>query len=213
MQSDYFQQLTHSLQQQGTGTPQLIVDMARFQHNLDYVAAHLPARLQPRLVVKSLACLEILQHASQSLNTQRFMLFHLPHLYEVMQHFPQADVLFGKPMPIRAVDAFYQQVMASAENIQLHLQWLVDQPARLQQYLHLAQQRQLCLNINIEIDIGLHRGGGARSCWIYANAGIDSAASTTFKTVRFDGVRCACGEITKCISCTSQSLSTLTAAI
>ncbi len=32
--------------------------------------------------------------ASQSLNTQRFMLFHLPHLYEVMQHFPQADVLF-----------------------------------------------------------------------------------------------------------------------
>ena len=48
MQSDYFQQLTHSLQQQGTGTPQLIVDMARFQHNLDYVAAHLPARLQPR---------------------------------------------------------------------------------------------------------------------------------------------------------------------
>ncbi|WP_180050479.1 alanine racemase [Acinetobacter sp. YH12211] len=159
MQSDYFQQLTHSLQQQGTGTPQLIVDMARFQHNLDYVAAHLPARLQPRLVVKSLACLEILQHASQSLNTQRFMLFHLPHLYEVMQHFPQADVLFGKPMPIRAVDAFYQQVMASAENIQLHLQWLVDQPARLQQYLHLAQQRQLCLNINLEIDIGLHRGG------------------------------------------------------
>ncbi len=30
MQSDYFQQLTHSLQQQGTGTPQLIVDIGTF---------------------------------------------------------------------------------------------------------------------------------------------------------------------------------------
>ena len=57
MQFDYFQQLTQDLQQQGTGTPQLILDLAAYQHNLDIVQSHLSAQLKPRLVVKSLASL------------------------------------------------------------------------------------------------------------------------------------------------------------
>ena len=155
MSVHYFQKLTQHLQQQGTGLPQLIVDVERFQQNLNFVAAQLPAQLQPRLVVKSLACLNLLQQASQYLNTQRFMLFHLPQIDYMVQQFPQADVLLGKPMPLRAVEHFYQQVQSS----HLNIQWLIDQPERLQQYLNLAQRFQLCLKINIEIDIGLHRGG------------------------------------------------------
>ncbi|MEB6564975.1 alanine racemase [Acinetobacter towneri] len=155
MSVHYFQKMTQHLQQQGTGLPQLIVDVERFQQNLNFVAAQLPAQLQPRLVVKSLACLNLLQQASQYLNTQRFMLFHLPQIDYMVQQFPQADVLLGKPMPLRAVEHFYQQEQSS----HLNIQWLIDQPARLQQYLNLAQRLQLCLKINIEIDIGLHRGG------------------------------------------------------
>lgn len=155
MSVHYFQKMTQHLQQQGTGLPQLIVDVERFQQNLNFVAAQLPAQLQPRLVVKSLACLNLLQQASQHLNTQRFMLFHLPQIDYIAQQFPQADVLLGKPMPLRAVEHFYQQVQSS----HLNIQWLIDQPERLQQYLNLAQRLQLCLKINIEIDIGLHRGG------------------------------------------------------
>ncbi|NWK53716.1 alanine racemase [Acinetobacter sp. SwsAc5] len=155
MSVHYFQKMTQHLQQQGTGLPQLIVDVERFQQNLNFVAAQLPAQLQPRLVVKSLACLNLLQQASQHLNTQRFMLFHLPQIDYIAQQFPQADVLLGKPMPLRAVEHFYQQVQSS----HLNIQWLIDQPERLQQYLNLAQRFQLCLKINIEIDIGLHRGG------------------------------------------------------
>ena len=155
MSVHYFQKMTQHLQQQGTGLPQLIVDVERFQQNLNFVAAQLPAQLQPRLVVKSLACLNLLQQASQYLNTQRFMLFHLPQIDYMVQQFPQADVLLGKPMPLRAVEHFYQQVQLS----HLNIQWLIDQPERLQQYLNLAQRLQLCLKINIEIDIGLHRGG------------------------------------------------------
>ena len=128
--------------------------MVRFQQNLDLVAAQLPTRLKPRLVVKSLACLTLLQHASASLDTQRFMLFHLAHINEILSHFPEADILLGKPMPVRAVHLYYLQA-AQPSNIQ----WLIDQPERLQQYLHLAQQHQQCLRINIEIDVGLHRGG------------------------------------------------------
>ena len=37
MQSNYFQQLTEDLKHQGTGTPQLILDLKTYQRNLDYV--------------------------------------------------------------------------------------------------------------------------------------------------------------------------------
>lgn len=155
MQSNYFQQLTQDLKQQGTGAPQLILDVKTYQHNLDYVQSKLSVQLKPRLVVKSLTSILLLKLASQKLNTQRFMVFHLPHIAEILQAFDQADILLGKPMPIRAVELFYQST--TQQNI--HIQWLIDDVARLQQYLQFAQQFNLSLNINIEIDVGLHRGG------------------------------------------------------
>src|SRR5690606_24030116 len=134
MQPNYFQQLTQDLKQQGTGIPQLILDIKTYQHNLDVVRSKLPTQLKPRLVVKSLASLPLLKTASEKLNTQRFMLFHLPHIAEMMQTFEQADILLGKPMPIRAVELFYQ----SKGQHEIHIQWLIDDLGRLQQYLQLA---------------------------------------------------------------------------
>jgi len=155
MQSNYFQQLTQELKRQGTGTPQLILDLKTYQRNLDYVQSKLPAKLKPRLVVKSLASIQLLKLASEKLNTQRFMVFHLPHLAEIIQAFEQADILLGKSMPIRAVELFYQ----SNGQHDIYIQWLIDDLGRLQQYLQLAQQLDISLNVNIEIDVGLHRGG------------------------------------------------------
>ena len=155
MQPNYFQQLTRDLKQQGTGTPQLVLDIKTFQDNLDVVRSKLPTQLKPRLVVKSLASMQLLKIASQKLNTQRFMLFHLPHLAEMMQAFEQADILLGKPMPIRAVELFYQ----STAQHNIYIQWLIDDLGRLQQYLEFAQRLNIRLNVNIEIDVGLHRGG------------------------------------------------------
>ena len=155
MQPNYFQQLTQYLKQQGTGTPQLILDIKTYQDNLNFVRSKLPTQLKPRLVVKSLASMQLLKLASQKLNTQRFMLFHLPHIAEIIQIFGQADILLGKPMPIRAVESFYQ---SNAQH-EIYIQWLIDDLSRLQQYLQLAQQLDISLNVNIEIDVGLHRGG------------------------------------------------------
>lgn len=155
MQFNYFQQLTQDLQQQGTGTPQLILDLAAYQHNLDIVQSHLSAQLKPRLVVKSLASLLLLKLASEKLHTRRFMLFHLSHIFSIHAAFPQTDILLGKPMPIHAVEQFYQ----AAGDRQPDIQWLIDDLGRLQQYLQLAQWFNICLNVNIEIDVGLHRGG------------------------------------------------------
>ena len=160
MQSKYFQQLTRDLQQQGTGTPQLILDLAQYQQNLEIVQAKIPAQLKPRLVVKSLASIPLLKLASEKLNTRRFMVFHLPHLLEMMRAFEQADILLGKPMPIHAVQGFYQNVPEQNKiNDQVNIQWLIDDVERLKQYLQLAQELYLSLNLNIEIDVGLHRGG------------------------------------------------------
>ena len=164
MQPNYFQQLTQDLKQQGTGTPQLILDVKTYQYNLDYVQSKLPTQLKPRLVVKSLASLPLLKLASQKLNTQRFMLFHLPHIAEIMQTFEQADILLGKPMPIRAVELFYQ----STAQHNIYIQWLIDDLGRLQQYLQLAQRLDISLNVNIEIDVGLHRGGVQNSQQFFA---------------------------------------------
>lgn len=152
----YFLQLNRVLQQVGTGMPQLIVDIQALNQNLQLVQQQLPLSLNARLVVKSLACLELLKYCSTQLNTQRFMLFHLPHVNTLFSAFPEADILFGKPMPIQALKNLE---VLELKRTQSQVQWLIDSARRLQQYLDLAVQYELCLNINIEIDVGLHRGG------------------------------------------------------
>lgn len=152
----YFQQLNTLLKHLGTGMPQLIVDIQSLKQNIHIVKKQLPQNLQPRLVVKSLACMDLLKLCSNELETQRFMLFHFSHLQPLLNAFPQADVLLGKPMPIQVLkQANIHQVQLAVHQIQ----WLIDSKQRLQQYLDFAQQQQLQLRINIEIDVGLHRGG------------------------------------------------------
>ncbi|WP_180121622.1 alanine racemase [Acinetobacter sp. YH12086] len=152
----YFQKLNSLLKQNGTGMPQLIVDVDALNHNLVITQQQMPERLHPRLVVKSLACMALLQHCAIQLQTQRFMLFHFAHLKTLFESIPQADVLFGKPMPIQALNHADKAFLQATQS---QVQWLIDSEQRLAQYLKFAEQHQLCLRINIEIDVGLHRGG------------------------------------------------------
>ncbi|WP_374296341.1 alanine racemase [Acinetobacter sp.] len=168
----YFQKLTQDLQQQGTAMPQLIVDIDALTQNIGQVVQMLARsetfnsqQLQPRLVVKSLACIELLQiivkqFQTQGLSCDRFMVFHAVHLDAILQAFPDADILLGKPMPAKVVTDFYAQFPHYRQS---NIQWLVDSTARLQQYLEITKQQSkqynLQLKVNIEIDVGLHRGG------------------------------------------------------
>ena len=153
-----FDALQHDLKQKGNGTAQLIVDLNRLDDNIAQIKTLLPTALQPRLVVKSLASIELLQYIMPRLNCNRLMVFHAPHLAQVLAQCPHADILLGKPMPIKAVEQFYQHHQAESSSIQ-SIQWLIDSAARLLQYLNLAQRIQHQLRITIEIDVGLHRGG------------------------------------------------------
>ena len=158
MLDHYFKQLNLDLKKQGIATPQLIVDAAALKQNIQHVQlrlSHAP-HLKARLVVKSLASLELLKLLSEQLNTQRFMVFHQPHIVSILENFAEANILLGKPMPAQAVHQFFDQ---HAEWSNANIQWLIDTKQRLQQYLEIAQLYALSLHVNIEIDVGLHRGG------------------------------------------------------
>lgn len=155
-----FTQLNQALQQAGHGMPALVIDQTRLDANIHYVQQQLPAYLQPRLVVKSLESLDLIHHIASKLNCQRFMIFHAAHLPLILKHFTRADVLLGKPMPVAAMQGFYTQYPQYAHhNIHSRIHWLIDSLPRLHQYLAYAMQANVILNINIEIDVGLHRGG------------------------------------------------------
>ena len=154
----FFKQLNLDLKKQGMATPQLILDEAALKQNIQHVQVRLThaQHLKPRLVVKSLACLDLLKMLSEQINTQRFMLFHQPHIIAILENFAEADILLGKPMPAQAVHHFYEQHSQWSD---AKIQWLIDTEQRLQQYLEIAQAYSICLQVNIEIDVGLHRGG------------------------------------------------------
>ncbi|WP_436860587.1 alanine racemase [Acinetobacter haemolyticus] len=158
MLDHYFKQLNLDLKKQGIATPQLIVDEAALKQNIQHVQIRLAHAqyLKARLVVKSLASLDLLKLLSAQIDTQRFMVFHQPHIVSILENFADADILLGKPMPAQVVHQFFEQYM---EWSTAKIQWLIDTKVRLQQYLEIAKKYSICLDINIEIDVGLHRGG------------------------------------------------------
>ena len=156
---EYFQALQAELHRNGPARPCLLLDLDRVDRNLDRVL-HWQRRSgkHVRLVEKSLPCPALLDHLMQRACTRRLMSFHQPFLSQDAARFADADLLLGKPMPARAAAVFYRDLRGRFDPAR-QLQWLIDTPARLQQYLELARGLDTRMRINIEIDIGLHRGG------------------------------------------------------
>lgn len=162
----YFRQLQHLLHQQGLGQPLLMVDQVRLEANIERVRRHLAAqRLPCRLVVKSLPSLPLLQQISTRLHTHRYMVFNLAMLDTLLVHHQgqPIDILFGKPQATAAIVTWLErrqhtQPLALAALL-AQIQWLVDSPARLSELDALAQRLGVQLRVNLELDVGLHRGG------------------------------------------------------
>jgi D-serine deaminase-like pyridoxal phosphate-dependent protein len=150
----YFKALNEALRSGGPGRPVIVLDRDRLRSNIEKVRAKLSAKQAFRVVAKSLPSLPLLREVMERLGTNRLMTFHEPHLRAVAAGMPDADQLLGKPMPVNAAAAFYASGAAGE-----HVQWLIDSDARLAQYQQLAKERSVKLRINVEIDVGLHRGG------------------------------------------------------
>ena len=155
---DYFQTLNSLLRKAGRGVPRLVIDLDRIDRNTDrLLELHRPESI--RIVAKSLPCPMVLQHIFSRTGQERLMVFHLPFLLQLIEHFPDADVLMGKPLPVAAMRAFYQARARNHFEDTTQLQWLVDTENRLRQVAELARETGRRISVSVELDIGLHRGG------------------------------------------------------
>lgn len=68
-------------------------------------------------------------------------------------------VLLGKPMPVSTAAWVLDQLAGLPFNAARQIEWLIDTPARATQYRELARARSLPMRLNVELDVGLHRGG------------------------------------------------------
>ncbi|WP_164898820.1 alanine racemase, partial [Mesorhizobium sp. M7A.F.Ca.MR.362.00.0.0] len=155
--STYFSTLSDALKEAGIFQPCLLLDRDRLDGNIALVKERLDPGLAVRLVDKSLACMPLLAYIAKALGSERFMTFHPPISEAVLKAFPDADLLYGKPMPIGAARA----ALVKADTDWSRVCWLIDSEERLAEYGSLAGELGIGLRIAFEIDVGLHRGGFA----------------------------------------------------
>ena len=159
----YFAQLNQALKDARIGTARILIDQDRLDHNLEVILAHIPGPEHYRIVVKSIPCVDLIRYIRGKVPTNKFMVVHRPFLKVILEAFePGIDILLGKPIPLFGLQEFYRELPAEEwERAQREIQWLVDTRERLAEYQGFAREQGLKLRINIEIDIGLHRGGVA----------------------------------------------------
>lgn len=156
----YFQELSQTLKARQLARPMLVIDRQRLRENCARLKAKLAPNRHYRIVAKSLPSIDLIGEVMAATDTSRVMTFHQPFTNAVAAHWPQSDILLGKPMPVDAARNFYAQLDNSKGfDASRQLQWLIDDLPRLQQYLQLAQEIDQKFQINIELDVGLHRGG------------------------------------------------------
>lgn len=155
---DYFRGLNQELQKNGPMRPCLVIDLDRLDQNLEVLRRSIRPPKHFRVVAKSLPSIPLLDYISKKTQTDRLMAFHQPFLNREAEAFPTSDILLGKPMPVRAADIFYRELKGGFDPAR-QLQWLIDTAERLRQYIDLASTLGTKLRINVEIDVGLHRGG------------------------------------------------------
>ncbi len=156
--NDYFAALEALLHDVGSGMPRLVVDLDRLDANIDRLV-DIQSPDTVRIVAKSLPSPDLLSHIFARLGHERLMVFHIPFLLQLVDRFPRADILMGKPMPIAAMRRFYRERPVNAFDDTTQLQWLVDTNDRLMQIVELSRDIDKKIVVSIELDIGMHRGG------------------------------------------------------
>lgn len=157
-----FSSLNSLLQREEQGLPRLVIDLDLLDHNIAQLCSlQPPERL--RLVAKSLPSFGLLEYIAATLwgkaGRLRLMVFHLPFLQQLSRRFLEADILMGKPLPIRAMAFYYRNHPLPDNYGGPEIQWLVDTADRLMQVIELAGQMGCRLSVSLELDVGMHRGG------------------------------------------------------
>lgn len=158
----YFEQLNQVLKNYKRAIPCLLIDLDRLDNNISILQSSLNRDADFRIVVKSLPSKELIDYVMQRTGTKKLMVFHQPFLTDLVTTLNQeVDILLGKPMPIKTATYFYDSLPKNLQKINPYqqIQWLVDSQQRIQEYINLSKKLGQKLRLNLEIDIGLHRGG------------------------------------------------------
>ena len=155
----YFDDVSAALDHAGASGPTLVIDRRVLEANIATLQSHIRDRFAYRIVAKSLPSLPLLELVMQQSGSNRLMLFHQPFINQVAAQSPRADILLGKPMPVAAAHNFYRSFAGGSFNPERQLRWLIDTPQRLAQYEALATGLGESMQVCIELDVGLHRGG------------------------------------------------------
>lgn len=155
----YFANLQSALRRAGVAQPTLVVDRQRLDANIAAVKAQLaPTDLALRVVSKSLPAPALLEAVMAATGADRLMVFNGVMLDEIAAFAPEADVLTGRPLPAAQVADFVRR-HANDPAPAARPQWLTDSPRRIAEYAEIARANDTPLRLNLEIDVGLHRGG------------------------------------------------------
>jgi D-serine deaminase-like pyridoxal phosphate-dependent protein len=156
----YFAAVTSALENAGRFRPSIVIDRERLDANMALVKSRIAQGQVVRLVDKSLAALPLIARLLAGLGTNKIMTFHLPLTREVLKAFPDADLLYGKPMPEGALMHFFSTAdVRERQDFAKRVVLLADDAARLRCYARIAAATGLDLRYAIEIDTGMHRGG------------------------------------------------------
>ncbi|WP_394420394.1 alanine racemase [Tenacibaculum mesophilum] len=158
----YFKILNKELKNYQRAIPCLLVDLDILDENITEVISNFRKDASLRIVVKSLPSVQLIEYILEKTHSSKLMVFHQPFLTDLVARFgDKADILLGKPMPIKTAEYFYNNLpqQHNGFNPFTQIQWLVDTKKRIEEYINLAKQLNQKLRLNIEIDVGLHRGG------------------------------------------------------
>lgn len=157
----YYSSLSAELQREKVGRPVVVIDLDRLDHNLEVVARHLVPPFHFRVSEKSVPSPDLINYILEASGSRRVMVFHHPFLKTLLASLPpDTDFLFGKTIPVNGLAEIFAQLDdVQAADATRRVQWLIDSPQTLADYLKFFRQRGFTFRANIEIDVGLHRGG------------------------------------------------------
>ena len=163
---DRFVVWNEELRRKAGGRESAIVDLDAIDHNLKLVGRTLGSSIALRLVAKSLPSVQLLEYMMVTGCTNRIMAFSEGMVRDLLRRFGgDVDILLGRPATVEAATRTFDTLDAQSmggPNPAASVRWLVDTAVRMQEYATLAGERGVALNVAVEIDVGLRRGG-ARS--------------------------------------------------
>ncbi len=172
------------LRAKAPGRDVVLVDLDAVDNNVAVVKAVLGPQFGLRLVTKSIPSLPLIDHLLQATGTNKLMAFSEGLLRALLDRFGDTlDILLGRPMHVegasRVIEAFPKPGKA--------VQWLVDTRERMLEYKALAHSLHARLDVAVELDVGLRRGGARTTSELLEILAIVAAHPQQLRFVGFMG--------------------------